>query len=159
MSQGTPPTLEWKAKIETFAESEGGTRLGPKRTKVVEFSKSFVAKPPISASSIDVNASYASRSPALDEEALRAAVQRIVYYGNIQESSHSVNERAHRSISQEDIVAMLDGAWVLVGSADWDDDHGTWEYKLAGSDLEGDKLVLKIAVNLELKRITVITKF
>jgi hypothetical protein len=95
----------------------------------------------------------------LDEEGLRRAVQRIVYYGEIKESFHSASERAERHISQDDILAMLEGAWKLAAKPDWDEAHKNWEYRLAGADLEGDALVLKITVNEEMQRITIITKF
>ena len=133
--------------------------MGPKRTKVVEFPKSSVAKKPISESSIDVSASSSPGQPALDEEGLRRAVQRIVYYGEIKESFHSASERSERNISQDDILAMLEGDWTLAAKPDWDEQHKNWEYKLAGHDLDGDELVLKIAVNEELLRVTIITKF
>jgi len=133
--------------------------LGPKRTKVVEFSKSFVAKKPIPESSIDVSASSSPSQPALDEEGLRRAVQRIVYYGEIKESFHSTSERAERNISQDDILAMLEGRWTLAAKPDWDKAHKNWEYRLTGADLEGDELVLKITVNEEMQRITIITKY
>jgi hypothetical protein len=110
--------------------------LEPKRTKVVEISKSFVAKKPISASSIDVSASSSPNQPALDEEKLRLVVQRIVYYGEIKESFHSASERNERGVSQDDIVAMLDGngRWLLsrtgtrrtkTGSTSWPEP--TWK--------------------------------
>ena len=54
---------------------------------------------------------------------------------------------------------MLEGEWKLAAKPNWDEEHRNWEYKLAGTDLEGDELVLKIAVNVELQRLTVITKF
>jgi hypothetical protein len=133
--------------------------LGPKRTKVIQIDKRNVANRPISASSIDVNASSDARVRALDEDRLREVVQRIVYYGEIKEAFHSAKDRAYRNISQDDITAMLEGEWKLAAKPDWDESHKNWEYKLAGHDLEGDELVLKIAVNEELQRITVITKF
>jgi hypothetical protein len=148
-------------------EGEDGTRslrrrgyvLEPKRTKVVAISKSFVAKKPISASNIDVSASSSPGSAALDEEKLRLVVERIVYYGEIKESFHSASERAERGVSQDDIVAMLEGNWTFSAAPDWDQAHKNWEYKLAGVDLEGDELVLKITVNEEMQRITIITKY
>jgi len=96
---------------------------------------------------------------ALDEEKLRLVVQRIVYYGEIKESFHSASERDERGVSQDDIVAMLEGNWALAAKPDWDQAHKNWEYRLAGTDLEGDELVLKITVNEEMQRITIITKY
>lgn len=121
--------------------------------------KVLLPKRPAWPSSIDVNASSSPRKPAFDEEGLRAVVQRIVYYGEIKESFHSVSERAERNISQEDILAMLEGTWRLASSPNWDEDHKNWEYKLRGFDLEGGELQLKIAVNEEMQRIIIITKY
>ena len=129
------------------------------RPKVVEFRKSFVAKTPMTASSIDVNASSGPGFPALDPDELRSQVQRIVMYGTIRETSHSAIDRASRNVSQDDILAMLEGNWVLKGAPDWDTEHRNWEYKLEGADIEGDPLVLNIAVNVEMQRIDIITKY
>ena len=68
-------------------------------------------------------------------------------------------ERETRNISQDDISAMLEGEWKLAAEPDWDTEHRNWEYKLRGFDIEGDELVLKIAVNEEMQRITIITKY
>ena len=144
---------------ETRSLWRRGHDLDPKRTKVVEFPKSFVAKKPIPESSLDVSASSSPSQPALDEEGLRRLVQRIVYYGEIKESFHSASERAERNVSQDDILAMLEGNWMLAAKPDWDQAHKNWEYKLAGADLEGDELALKITVNEEMQRITIITKY
>ena len=104
--------------------------MSPKRTKVVEFGKSFVAKKPISASSIDVSASSDPRVDPMDEDRLREVLQRIVYYGEIKEAFHSAHERAYRNISQDDILPCLKerGRWrrsrsgmkrIRVGSTNW----------------------------------------
>lgn len=131
----------------------------PKRTNVVEIRKSLVANQPITASSIDVSASSVPSQPALDEDRLRVVLQRIIYYGEVKEAFHSAHERAERNISQDDILAMLEGQWTLAAAPDWDIEHKNWEYKLSGLDLEGDELVLKIAVNEEMQRILIITKY
>jgi len=144
---------------ETRSLRRRGYVLGPKRAKVVEFPKSFVAKRPFGESSIDVSASSSPGQPALDEERLRQIIHRIVYYGEIKESFHSASEREERNVSQEDILAMLERDWKLAATPDWDDAHKNWEYRLAGADLEGDDLTLKITVNEEMQRITIITKF
>ena len=133
--------------------------MDSKRAKVLEISKSIVAKKPASASIIDVSASSSPSQPALDEEKLRLILQRIVYYGEIKESFHSASEREERNVSQEDILAMLEGKWTLAAKPDWDQAHKNWEYKLAGADLEGDELVLKITVDEEMQRVTIITKY
>ena len=133
--------------------------MSSKRPNIVTFPESSVAKQSVRASSIDVSASSDSRLAALDEDRLREVLQRIVYYGEIKEAFHSAHERAYRNISQDDILAMLEGPWTLAAKPDWDETHKNWKYKLAGHDLEGDELVLLISVNEELLRVTIITKF
>ena len=136
-----------------------GTDLVSKRTNIVEIRKSLVANQPITASSIDVSASSVPSQPALDEDALKIVLQRIIYFGEVKEAFHSAYERAERNISQDDILAMLDGQWTLAAAPNWDSGHKNWKYKLAGVDLEGDALVLVIAVNEEMQRILIITKY
>lgn len=151
--------IECLANILNAFGDEMGESLGSGRSNIAQFPKSFVAKPAGLASSIDVNASSSPRKPAFDEEGLRAVVQRIVYYGEIKESFHSASERAERNISQDDILAMLESKWALAAKPNWDEDHNSWEYELRGFDLEGDQLELKIAVNEEMQRIIIITKY
>jgi hypothetical protein len=133
--------------------------LGRERRKVLAFPKDPVAKSSEPASNVDISASSGPSQPALDEDRLRTVLQRIVYYGEIEESWHSAKDRAGRNISQDDISAMLEGDWRLAGEPDWDEAHGKWEYKVVGVDLEGDALVLKIVVNEEIQRVTVITRY
>ncbi|HEX4651614.1 MAG TPA: hypothetical protein VH250_08940 [Granulicella sp.] len=133
--------------------------MGRERWKVLTFPKDSVAKTPAPASNLDINASSCPSQPALDEDRLRTVLQRIVYYGEIEESWHSAQDRAGRNITQDDIATMLQGDWSLAGQPDWEEAHRKWEYKVVGVDLEGDALVLKTAVNEEMQRVTVITKY
>lgn len=131
--------------------------MGAEKGKIVPFTKKSVAKAAKSASNLDINASSSPREPALPEEELRAAVSRIVLRGTFRESKHSSQDRAYRNVSDDDIVHMLEGFWVLEG-ADWDGKHRNWKYRLTGTDIEGDALTLVIAVNVEFNRIEIITK-
>ncbi len=54
---------------------------------------------------------------------------------------------------------MLRGPWTLAAPPEWDEDHRTWKYKLAGHGIEGDELVLLVAVNREERMMTIITKY
>jgi hypothetical protein len=132
---------------------------GKPRSKVLPFSKKGIAQPPSSESIIDISASLVRREPALAGDDLRQAVTRIVLYGTLRESKHSAQYRSYRNISERDIVAMLEGAWSLIGTPTWDDDHHNWKYTLKGSDIDGEELVLVVTVNVELQRIEIITKF
>jgi hypothetical protein len=130
-----------------------------KSGKIVPFPKDSVAKGLAAASNVDINASSGPSQPALDEYSLRDVIQRILYYGEIKETFHSVSERAERNVSQDDIAALLESRWRLQGAPEWDANRKNWKYRLVGFDLEGDALVLLVTVNEELKRVTVITKF
>jgi hypothetical protein len=96
---------------------------------------------------------------ALAGEELRQAVTRIVLYGNFRESGHSAFDRSYRNVSHDDMLYMLEGAWTLAAEPEWDEKHHNWKYKLAGQDIEGDDLVLLVALNTEEQMITIITKF
>jgi hypothetical protein len=148
-----------EGEVKHVRSSRRRLGLSSKRTKIVPFQQKSVASPPKSASIIDVSASSGSRWPAMDPDVLRVEVRRIVMYGTIWETKHSAVDRGYRNISQDDILAVLDGDWTLAAAPDWDEAHRNWEYKVAGQDVEGDELVLKIAVNSEMQRIDIITKY
>lgn len=133
--------------------------MGPKRGKMLNFPQKGLAQSPPSASKIDISASSPERFPALAGEELRTAVARIALYGTLRESFHSAEERSYRNVSQDDILHMLEGAWRLANEPEYDEAHRNWKYKLAGHDIEGDELVLVVAVDTDEQRITIITKF
>ncbi len=129
------------------------------KPKILPFPKKGIAQTPGIASNIDVSASSGSRPLALAGEALRQAVTRIVLYGTFRESAHSAFDRSYRNVSQDDMLCMLEGTWTLAAEPEWDEKHHNWKYKLAGKDIEGDDLVLLVALNTEEQMITIITKF
>jgi hypothetical protein len=133
--------------------------LGQDKSKILPFPKKGIAQTPGSASNIDVSASSSSRPPGLAEEDLRPAVTRIVLYGTFRESAHSANDRSYRNVSHDDMLHMLEGAWTLAAPPEWDERHHNWKYKLAGQDIEGDELVLVVALNVEEQMISIITKY
>lgn len=133
--------------------------MDQEKPKILPFPKKGIAQTPGSASNIDVSASSGSRPVALAGEDLRQAVTRIVLYGTFRESAHSAFDRSYRNVSQDDILCMLEGMWTLATEPEWDAAHHNWRYKLAGQDIEGDELVLLIALNTEEQMITIITKF
>ena len=104
---------------------------------------------------IDINASQGASNP-LDADSLHIAVDRILHYGTYRESKHARNDRAYRNISDDDIVACLEGPWVLVGQ-----EFGTrdWKYQIRGRDIEGDELGLVIVVDTDRQLIEIVTKF
>lgn len=132
--------------------------MGRNRSKVLPFPKKGIALNENSSSNLDINASSDRRIPALPEQELRLAVSRAIVYGTFRETFHSADERSYRNITQEDMLHMLQGAWALAG-VEFDDDHHNWKYKVAGKDIEGDDLILIIAVDRDENRVTVISKF
>ncbi len=133
--------------------------MDKKTPKILPFTKKGIARTPGSASIIDVNASSGERPSPLSEPDLRTAVSRIILYGTYRETRHSAEDRSYRNVSDDDIQCMLRGPWKLSGKPEWEETHGNWKYKLSGQDIEGDDLVLVVAVNEEEQMITVITKY
>ena len=133
--------------------------MGQKRTKILPFPKKGIAQTPGSASIIDVNASSGQRPSPLSELDLQNAVSKIIFYGTYRETRHSAEDRSYRNVSDDDIQFMLRGPWKLSGEPEWEEMHKNWKYKLSGHDIEGDDLVLVVAINEEEQMITVITKY
>jgi len=133
--------------------------LAEKPGKIVPFEKKPVAKTPSTQSKIDISASSAQREPPLTEDALRTAVARVVLYGTLMETGHSARDRSYRNISEDDMLALLEGDWTLAASPEWDEGHRNWKYRLKGTDADGEELVLIVAVQVEFNRIDIITKF
>lgn len=129
------------------------------KKNILPFPQKGIAQTPGSASNIDVSASSSSRPLALAGEDLRQAVTRIVLYGTFRESAHSALDRSYRNVSQDDMLYMLERPWTSAVAPEWDEKHHNWKYKLAGKDIEGDDLVLLVALNTEEQMITIITKF
>ena len=134
---------------------------GKEPAKVIELNKKNVAKIDVNASIIENNSSFVPSEPALDESRLQAAVSRIITHsGTYGETRHSKSDRAFRNISDDDIFCCLGGKWSLVGEPVWrDTPHRNWNYKISGTDIDGEELVLVIAINAEKNRITIITKY
>lgn len=133
--------------------------MGRNRSKVLPFPKKGIALKENSASNLDINASASRRVPGLAENDLRLAVSRAVLYGTFRETFHSADERSYRNVTQEDMLQMLQGAWTLVGQAEFSEEHHNWKYRLRGTDIEGDELTLVVAIDPDENRITVISKF
>jgi hypothetical protein len=133
--------------------------LGQSRSKILPFPKKGIAQTPASASNIDISASSGWREPALVGEDLQNAVSRILLYGTFRESAHSADDRSYRNVSHDDMLHMLEGQWTLAAQPEWDEARHNWKYKLKGQDIDGDELVLLVALNVEEQMITIITKF
>jgi hypothetical protein len=133
--------------------------LAEKPGKIVPFVKKSVAKTPSPQSKIDISASSVRREPPLTEEALRTVVARVVLYGTLMETGHSARDRSYRNISEDDMLALLEGEWTLEATPEWDEGHRNWKYTLKGTDADGEELVLIVALQIELDRIDIITKF
>ena len=80
-------------------------------------------------------------------------------YGVLRETGHSARDRSYRNITERDIIAMLEGKWLLDAPPEWDEQHRNWKYRLKGLDVSGDELVLIVALQVEFDRIDIITKF
>lgn len=103
--------------------------------------------------------SYQQPKP-LSLSTLRQLVAKAVEKEWVREAFHSEHERAHRNISNEDVLHGLGRSdWSLAAPPDYDEDHKNWEYKIRTVDIEGVELHLKIAPNPADGTVRVITKF
>jgi hypothetical protein len=103
--------------------------------------------------------SYIQPKP-LSGAALRQLIAKAVEKGWVRETFHSEHERAHRNISDEDILYGLERAdWIIVSPPDYDKEHNSWEYLIKTCDLDGVELHLKVVPGPADGTVKVITKF
>jgi hypothetical protein len=96
----------------------------------------------------------------LSEGALRQLISKAVDKGWVREAFHSEHERAHRNISDEDVLYGLECSdWTLSAPPDYDAGHKNWEYLVKTRDVDGAELHLKIAPNPSDGTVQVITKY
>jgi hypothetical protein len=135
--------------------------LGPGKDEILRFPQKTVAKTAKGASNIDINASSQPGDPAMSEDELSVAVQRIIAYGVYEECKHSSQDRSYRNISDDDIQFCLSRRFKLTGVEPGEDSRGRkcWKYRVTGRDTEGAELSLVITVNTETQKLKIITKF
>ena len=94
----------------------------------------------------------------LSEGELRVALGRAANSGGIELSSHAKKRARERNISVDDFIhALRYSGWVQDAAAEFDEERKNWKYSIASQDIEGDALVLKIALKYEGELVEVIT--
>jgi hypothetical protein len=68
---------------------------------------------------------------------------------------HARERMIERNVNDDDILKVLRTG--IVSPAEWNDEHKNWRYPVSGLDIDGDSLVLVIALEPQFCRITVIT--
>jgi hypothetical protein len=103
---------------------------------------------------------YLKQQKALSVAALRHVIVKALEKGWVREAFHSEHERAHRNISDEDVMYGLEhSGWVFASPPDYDSKHESWEYLIKTCDLEGDELHLKLVPHATDGTIKIITKY
>lgn len=101
-----------------------------------------------------------NRPAPLSVKALRAFVTRALEKGYYRESLHAAEGHLERNISLDDVIHGLERKdWTLAEAPNYDPEHGNWEYLIKTQDLDGNELHIKIAVQSQLNRLEVITRW
>jgi hypothetical protein len=134
--------------------------LSPKPSKLLPFNpvKDISLDSATISSKIDEK-STPYRPNEFSAEELAICVSRFCCYGIIRESFHSKSERAERQISADDILYGLRRSWKLAAKPNFDSRCGNWEYLIETCDTDEQVLHVKIAVDDDAQRITIITKY
>ena len=85
------------------------------------------------------------------------AIQRILERpGSIIFTHHARQQAAARNFDDDDVYRVLQNGTVGA-NPDWDTRFHEWVYRVTGRDLDGDVLVLKIAIDLSAESVRIIT--
>jgi hypothetical protein len=102
----------------------------------------------------------APKTPPLGVNALRNLIQASIARGYLEESEHAEVDHPERNLSIDDILYGLEQPhWTFVKAPDYDCDHGTWEYLIKTTDIEGNDLEIKLAAYPEYKKVRIITRW
>ena len=88
-----------------------------------------------------------------------AAIQALLdEHDTIGRTQHAKDQMASRGFTMDDVRLVLRKGSVS-SEAEWDDKFKNWKYVVHGTDCEGDKLSLVIALQPAFARLTLITGF
>ena len=87
-------------------------------------------------------------------------IQRLLADGSdaISFSRHAYRRAAQRQLDRRDVQRVLTTGTVGA-NPEWNDQFQNWRYRVTGTDLDGEKLTLIIALEPKWTRITIITGF
>lgn len=92
-------------------------------------------------------------SPTEAFEAIQALLRECG--GRFGRTTHARDRMVERNVNGDDVLNVLRKG--TVSTAEWNEEHQNWKYPVSGIDLDGDPLVIVIAVEPQFCRITLIT--
>jgi Domain of unknown function (DUF4258) len=100
--------------------------------------------------------------PELTEAELRALVQDALEnapgWGNI-ETFHARFHHLDRGITLDDVIHGLERPWVLERKPEFNKDEWQWKYRIATETVDGDPIVILIAVDTTNRTFDVVTRW
>lgn len=68
-------------------------------------------------------------------------IRRLLNEGYVIPSAHCKERLRQRNAAMQDVLHVLRHGAIL-RPAEWDDFHSNWKYRVEGTDIEGDELVV-----------------
>jgi len=99
--------------------------------------------------------------PYLKEGELRALVLQALanHPEDSSETFHARFGHLERNLSQDDVIHGLEGPWTYERSPEFNNDEWQWKYRLATESIDGDPLVIIIAVDTPDRSFEVVTRW
>jgi hypothetical protein len=101
------------------------------------------------------------RPPCLSEDDLKALVRealaRAPEHGN--ETYHARFDHLERGISSDDVIHGLERDWHFERPPEFNEDEWQWKYRIATENIEGEFLLILIAVDTQDRSFEVVTKW
>ncbi len=100
--------------------------------------------------------------PQLDEPALKALV--LDTLGNAPElgtveTYHARFDHLERGLSVDDVIHGLERDWTFDRSPEFNKDEWQWKYRIATESIDGDEIVIVIAVDTTNRSFEVVTRW
>jgi hypothetical protein len=95
--------------------------------------------------------------PLLKNEAIDTC-RKYLNEGKVSWSPHLKRRMEERNISIRDVINTVEGGRI-VGTPEWKEEYGEYNYLIRGKDIEGANLTVKVAISEEAEMLTFITVF
>lgn len=101
------------------------------------------------------------RPPCLSEDELRAIVLEAIEKApeNVNETYHARFDHLERGITSDDVVHGLEREWRFERAPEFSEANWQWKYRILTETIEGDVLVILIAVDTSNRSFEVITRW
>jgi hypothetical protein len=100
--------------------------------------------------------------PYLDKSALRAllleALNNAPQLGTV-ETYHARFDHLERGLSVDDVIHGLEREWEFDRKPDFNKDEWQWKYRIATESIDGDAIVIVIAVDTANRSFEVVTRW